>query len=43
VPIHSALTLFPEEFDALVTERAERRHIPVTASSITAEPAGATA
>jgi len=29
VPIHSALTLFPEEFEALVTKRAERRHIPV--------------
>ena len=30
-PIHSALTLFPEEFEALVTKRADRRPIPVTA------------
>ena len=29
VPIHSAMTLFPEEFAALVTKRAERRSIPV--------------
>jgi len=33
VPIHSALTLFPEDFDALVTKRAERRHIPVMAGA----------
>jgi hypothetical protein len=25
------MTLFPEEFEALVTKRAERRHIPVMA------------
>jgi NADH-quinone oxidoreductase subunit F len=31
VPIHSAMTLFPEEFEALVTPRAERRSIPVDA------------
>jgi NADH-quinone oxidoreductase subunit F len=42
VPIHSAMTLFPEAFEALVTKRAERRRIPV-AANITAEPAGATA
>ena len=32
-PIHSALTLFPEEFEALVTKRADRRPIPVTAAA----------
>ena len=31
VPIHSALTLFPEEFEALVTRREVRTTIPVTA------------
>lgn len=31
VPIHSAITLFPEEFEALVTKRSERRTIPVAA------------
>jgi NADH-quinone oxidoreductase subunit F len=28
-PIHSALTLFPEEFEARVTRRVERRTIPL--------------
>jgi NADH-quinone oxidoreductase subunit F len=32
VPIHSALTLFPEDFAALVSPRAERRTIPVQAA-----------
>ena len=32
VPIHSALTLFPEEFEALVTTREVRTMIPVTAA-----------
>ena len=32
VPIHSALTLFPEEFEARVTTREQRRTIPVTAA-----------
>ena len=31
VPIHSAMTLFPEEFEALVTRRAIRTTIPVAA------------
>ena len=31
-PIHSALTLFPEEFEALVTTRQVRTSIPVTAA-----------
>lgn len=31
VPIHSAIMLFPEEFEALVTKRTERRLIPVVA------------
>ena len=31
VPVHSALTLFPEEFEALVTTRAPRTLIPVSA------------
>lgn len=30
VPIHSAMTLFPEEFAERVTKRADRRTIPVT-------------
>jgi NADH-quinone oxidoreductase subunit F len=30
-PLHSALTLFPEEFDALVTAAPKRTTIPVTA------------
>jgi NADH-quinone oxidoreductase subunit F len=30
-PLHSALTLFPEEFDALVTVTPKRTKIPVTA------------
>lgn len=34
VPIHSALTLFPEEFEALVTKRPERRMIPVASGVI---------
>ena len=33
VPIHSAMTLFPEDFAALVTKRAERRSIPVMAGA----------
>jgi NADH-quinone oxidoreductase subunit F len=33
VPIHSAMTLFPEDFDALVTKRGERRSIPVMAGA----------
>ena len=32
-PLHSALTLFPEEFDALVTKVPKRISIPVTALS----------
>ena len=32
-PLHSALTLFPEEFDALVTKRSPRVSIPVMAVS----------
>ncbi len=32
VPVHSALTLFPEEFEALVTARGVRTMIPVTAA-----------
>ena len=36
-PVHSALTLFPEEFESLVAdEPADRRRIPVTV-----QPAGA--
>ncbi len=31
-PLHSALTLFPEEFEARVTKREVRRMIPVTAA-----------
>ena len=31
VPIHSALTLFPEEFASRVTTREVRSTIPVTA------------
>ncbi|MEJ7799711.1 MAG: NADH-quinone oxidoreductase subunit NuoF [Ilumatobacter sp.] len=31
VPVHSAMTLFPEAFDALVTKREVRSMIPVTA------------
>jgi len=42
VPIHSALTLFPEDFAALVTKRAERRRIPVMAN-VAVEPAAVTA
>ena len=30
VPVHSAMTLFPEEFEALVTKREVRSTIPVT-------------
>ena len=30
VPIHSAMTLFPEEFAALVAPRRARRTIPVS-------------
>ncbi len=30
-PLHSALTLFPEEFEALVTKAPQRASIPVTA------------
>ena len=30
-PLHSALTLFPEEFDAIVTATPKRTTIPVTA------------
>jgi NADH-quinone oxidoreductase subunit F len=33
VPVHSAMTLFPEEFDALVTKREVRSIIPVTAAA----------
>jgi NADH-quinone oxidoreductase subunit F len=33
-PIHSALTLFPEEFEALVTTREVRTTIPVTAAPV---------
>jgi hypothetical protein len=36
------MTLFPEEFEALVTKRAERRHIPVVAN-VGSEPVGVTA
>jgi len=37
VPIHSALTLFPEDFAALVSPRAERRTIPLqVAEAVTA-------
>jgi NADH-quinone oxidoreductase subunit F len=36
VPIHSALTLFPEEFESRVTTRVERRTIPVAAVTIDA-------
>jgi len=32
VPVHSAMTLFPEEFDALVTKREVRSTIPVVAA-----------
>ena len=32
VPIHSALTLFPEDFERLVTKREVRTMIPVTAA-----------
>ena len=32
VPIHSAMTLFPEDFAARVTKREVRRLIPVTAA-----------
>jgi NADH-quinone oxidoreductase subunit F len=42
VPIHSAITLFPEEFEALVTPATRRRGIPVTVD-VASEPAGATA
>ncbi len=31
VPVHSAMTLFPEEFEALVTKREVRSFIPVVA------------
>jgi NADH-quinone oxidoreductase subunit F len=34
VPVHSAMTLFPEEFESLVTKRAERRAIPVSAEPV---------
>jgi NADH-quinone oxidoreductase subunit F len=34
VPIHSALTLFREEFDALVTKREVRATIPVSAAPV---------
>ncbi|NNE10664.1 MAG: NADH-quinone oxidoreductase subunit NuoF [Ilumatobacter sp.] len=40
VPIHSALTLFPEEFESLVTKRAVRTTIPVTAEPAVAVPMG---
>ena len=30
-PLHSALTLFPEEFEAIVTATPKRTTIPVTA------------
>lgn len=33
VPIHSALTLFPEDFERLVTKREVRTMIPVTAAA----------
>jgi NADH-quinone oxidoreductase subunit F len=33
VPIHSAMTLFPEDFEARVTHRAVRRLIPVSAAA----------
>jgi NADH-quinone oxidoreductase subunit F len=32
VPVHSAMTLFPEEFEVLVTKREVRSFIPVTAA-----------
>ena len=32
-PLHSALTLFPEEFEAIVTKVPKRVSIPVTALS----------
>jgi NADH-quinone oxidoreductase subunit F len=31
VPIHSAMTLFPEDFAARITTRETRTRIPVTA------------
>jgi len=34
VPIHSALTLFPEEFAARVTTRPPRRTIPVAVEGV---------
>jgi NADH-quinone oxidoreductase subunit F len=39
VPIHSAMTLFPEEFEARVTKRIERTSIPVVAAPTEAVPA----
>jgi NADH-quinone oxidoreductase subunit F len=32
VPVHSAMTLFPEDFESRVTKRAVRAPIPVTAA-----------
>jgi NADH-quinone oxidoreductase subunit F len=37
VPIHSALTLFPEEFESRVTKREVRTMIPVTAVPVGGE------
>jgi NADH-quinone oxidoreductase subunit F len=37
VPIHSAMTLFPEEFEARVTKRAVRTMIPVSAVPVGGE------
>jgi NADH-quinone oxidoreductase subunit F len=37
VPIHSAMTLFPEDFDALVTKRVVRTMIPVSAVPVGGE------
>ncbi|MEQ8439703.1 MAG: NADH-ubiquinone oxidoreductase-F iron-sulfur binding region domain-containing protein [Ilumatobacter fluminis] len=37
VPIHSAMTLFPEEFEAIVTKREVRTTIPVTAVPVGGE------
>ena len=34
VPIHSALTLFPEDFAARVTKRVVRTKIPVAAAPV---------
>ena len=37
VPIHSAMTLFPEEFEAIVSKREVRTTIPVTAVPVGGE------